>query len=281
MVKSLPLADDETDVVDADDLLNIDLIINIEADDSESDDGDTVDTASDAPPFVDAANAPDQSGINWSSPTRSDKVRFDKAADALETMYFNSSKPSEEGCKYDVRRAMATSMFFSKLSIDGANIGIAAKEVGQTFYRKNNTIWRQRAIVKWAKGFLSEGRLPPQQQGKNIKVVSLMADPVISKQATTFFKSLKDGERTADKFRSWVNDTLLPGLGDGRKFKNGTAKPNISITTARTWLHLLGWVYGSHKKDVYVDGNFMYNGSKLYHLHKSLNLIIVSLASLL
>ncbi len=77
MVKSLPLADAETDVVDADDLLNIDLI-NIEADDSESDYGDTVDTASDAPPFVDAANAPDQSGINWSSPTRSDKVRFDK-----------------------------------------------------------------------------------------------------------------------------------------------------------------------------------------------------------
>jgi len=277
MVKSLPLADDETDVVDADDLLNIDLIINIEADDSESDDGDTVDTASDAPPFVDAANAPDQSGINWSSPTRSDKVRFDKAADALETMYFNSSKPSEEGCKYDVRRAMATSMFFSKLSIDGANVGIAAKEVGQTFYRKNNTVWRQRAIVKWAKGFLSEGRLPPQQQGKHIKVVSLMADPVISKQATTFFKSLKDGERTAEKFRSWVNDTLLPGLGDGRKFKNGTAKPNISITTARTWLHLLGWVYGSHKKDVYVDGNFMYNGSKLLCIRRHTYTIWINL----
>ena len=295
MVKSIPLVVDETHLVDADNLLNIDLLNIIEADDSESDDGDTVDAASDAPwvadaPFVDDANTPDKSGINWSSPTRSDKARFNKAADALETMYFDSSKPSELGCKYDVRRAMATSMFFSKLSNEGANVGIAAKEVGTAFYRKNNTIWRQRAIVKWAKAFLSEGRLPPQQQGKHIKVVSLIADPLISKQATTFFKSLKDGERTADKFRSWVNDTLLPGLGDGRKFKNGTAKPNISNTTARTWLHCMGWVYGSHKKDVYVDGNFMYNGAEpllyytsthVHHLDKSLNVIIFSLASLL
>ena len=275
MVKSIPLVDDEAHADADSDLRNIDLL-NIEADDSESDDGDTVDAASDAP-CVDDANTPDKSGINWSSPTRSDKARFNKAADALETMYFDSSKPSELGCKYDVRRAMATSMFFSKLSNEGANVGIAAKEVGTAFYRKNNTIWRQRAIVKWAKAFLSEGRLPPQQQGKHIKVVSLIADPVISKQATTFFKSLKDGERTAEKFRSWVNDTLLPGLGDGRKFKNGTAKPNISITTARTWLHLLGWVYGSHKKDVYVDGNFMYNGSKLLCIRRHTYTIWINL----
>ena len=261
MVKRLPLVDDEAHAVhaeDPDDLLNIELL-NIEADDSDSDEGDAVDAAVDVP-TVDAANAPGASGqtvINWSSPTQVDKVRFEKAADALEKMYFNSSKPSEMGCKYDVRRAMATSMFFSKLSNDGANVGVAAKEVAHTFYRKNNTIWRQRAIVKWAKGFITEGRLPPQQQGKHIKVVSLIADPLISKQATTFFKSLKDGERTAEKFRSWVNDTLLPGFGDGRKFKDGTAKPNVSITTCRAWLHVLGWIYGSHKKDVYVDGNFI------------------------
>ena len=123
-------------------------------------------------------------------------------------------------------------------------------------------MWRERAIVRWAKFFVREGRLPPQLQGKHIKVVSLMAEPQIAKQATTFFKSLKDGERTAEKFRSWINDTLIPSLGDGRKFKLGTAKPNVSIKTARTWLHLLGWIYGSHKKDVYVDGNFMYSGTE-------------------
>ena len=251
MLKKLPL-DDETHVlVDAND-------VNSEADDYDSDENDDTVDAADAPtvdaPTVDDANEAGQTrDINWSSPTQSDKVRFEKAGDALETKYFSSSKPSEIGCKYDARRAMASSMFFSKLS-DGCNIGVAAKEVASTVYRKNNTIWRQRAIVKWAKYFISEGRLPPQQQGKHIKIVSLIADPRISKKATTFFKSLKDGERTAEKFRTWVNDTLLPGLGDGRKFKNGTAKPNVSIRTAETWLKMLGWIYGSHKKDVFVDG---------------------------
>ena len=250
-----PLTDDEPLDDETHDCLQVDADdAHSEVDDYDSDEDDTVHAAN--APTVDDANSeagktlPD---INWTSPTQSDKVRFEKAGDALETKYFSSSKPSEIGCKYDARRAMATSMFFSKLS-EGCSVGVAAKDTASTFYRKNNTVWRQQAIVKWAKYFIAESRLPLQQQGKHIKVVSLIADAQISKQATSFFKSLKDGERTAEKFRSWVNDSLLPGLGDGRKFKNGTAKPNVSITTARTWLHLLGWIYGSHKKDVYVDG---------------------------
>ena len=247
VVCMLPL---DSDLVDVDDVYS-------EADGHTSDESDTVDAAFSkrfVSEFVEELPSHiRQTDINWRSPTNSDTKCFAKAALQLESQYFCASKPSEIGCKYDVRRAMATSLFFTKLS-DGCKVGIAAKKVAAIFYSKDHTLWRERSIIRWAKCFVREGRLPPQIQGKHIKVMSLMVEPQIAKQATFFFKSLKDGERTAEKFRSWINDTLIPSLGDGRKFKNGTAKPNVCIKTAQAWLHLLGWIYGSHKKDVYVDG---------------------------
>ena len=63
-------------------------------------------------------------------------------------------------------------------------------------------------------------------------------------------RGLKSGERTAQAFMNWVNDTLIPSLSSGQ-----TAMRTISPSTAVCWLHALIWEFGRDQKDLYFDGH--------------------------
>ena len=59
----------------------------------------------------------------------------------------------------------------------------------------------------------------------------------------------KPNMRVAD-FRTWINSELLPNAHLPPQFAG-----NISLETARTWLHKLGFSHSDKKKGIYIDGH--------------------------
>jgi len=66
-------------------------------------------------------------------------------------------------------------------------------------------------------------------------------------QVTEYLRAYKFKLNVAD-FVKFIEDEVISTLGIEEKI-------SISCSTAREWLHMLGWEYKDHSKNIYFDGH--------------------------
>lgn len=112
-----------------------------------------------------------------------------------------------------------------------------------------------RTVRQWRQDLLAnDGVLPGTRQGQYRRSGVLWQNEELNKKAVQYVRvnaAVKGKPNmTALSFCKWVNKSLLP---------NCTLEPgyprSISVETARTWLHCLGFQVLSPKKGIFIDGH--------------------------
>ena len=112
-----------------------------------------------------------------------------------------------------------------------------------------------RTVREWKSAFFeNEGSFPTTLQGKYPRSGVLWSEEKLNKKATEFIRQNASvpgrPNLTASLFCKWVNSTLLPGESLAPCFPR-----NISVETARKWMHELGFSVIDKKKGTFVDGH--------------------------
>lgn len=112
-----------------------------------------------------------------------------------------------------------------------------------------------RTVREWKSTFVeNEGSFPTTLQGKYQRSGVLWSDEKLNKKATEYIRQNASvpgrPNLTASLFCKWVNSILLPGETLAPCFPC-----NISVETARKWMHELGFSVIDKKKGTYVDGH--------------------------
>ena len=96
--------------------------------------------------------------------------------------------------------------------------------------------------------------MPCTKQGKYIHTGVLWQNEELNKKASDYVRANQNikgkPNMTVTEFCKWINNDLLP---------NSTLEPgyprNISLETARRWLHQLGFQFITPRKGIFVDGH--------------------------
>ena len=113
----------------------------------------------------------------------------------------------------------------------------------------------ERSVRRWRSSLIeNKGWLPGSKQGKFQRTGVLWRNEELNEKASTFVRanSAVKGEpnMTTLDFCKWVNNTLLP---------SSTLEPgfprNVSVETARLWLHNLGFEVLTPRKGISIDGH--------------------------
>jgi hypothetical protein len=111
----------------------------------------------------------------------------------------------------------------------------------------NKGPWQSRLIRSWANQWLNNGMIITSKRGCHAKVRSLLLNEDLKLHVTEYLRAYKFKLNIAD-FVKFIEDEVIPALGIEEK-------TSISYTTAREWLHILGWEYKDHSKNIYFDGH--------------------------
>ena len=111
-----------------------------------------------------------------------------------------------------------------------------------------------KVVREWRSYFTQNGEIPQSQQGGYQRSGVLWTNEDLNKKATEYIRGNADlkgqPNLTVGKFCQWVNDDLLP---------NETLPPgfprNVSVETARKWMHELWFEVVVKKKGTFVDGH--------------------------
>jgi len=111
----------------------------------------------------------------------------------------------------------------------------------------NKGPWHARLIRSWAIQWLNNGMIISSKCGCHAKIRSLLLNEDLKLQVNEYLRIHKFKLNVAD-FVKFVEDEVIPALGIEEK-------TSISYSTARKWLHILGWEYKDHSKNIYFDGH--------------------------
>ena len=169
--------------------------------------------------------------------------------DDLNAMMENFCETWVHSLDQDTRTSLGLFLLFTFILVFQHSVIKAAEYAGMLVQRSDRT------VRLWRKSFFDNGgEVPESQQGKYTRSGVLWASEDLNDKACKFVRShcnIKGhpNMRIFD-FCSWANNELLP---------SSTLEPGfprqISIETARRWLHQLGFEYLSPKKGSFVDGH--------------------------
>ena len=111
----------------------------------------------------------------------------------------------------------------------------------------NKGPWQARLIRSWANQWLKNGIIVTSKRGRHAKVRSFLLHEDLKLQVTEYLRAHKFKLNVAN-FVKFVEDEVIPTLGIEEK-------TSISCSTAHEWLHILGWEYKDHSKNIYFDGH--------------------------
>ena len=112
-----------------------------------------------------------------------------------------------------------------------------------------------RTVRQWRSDLVNnDGIMPCTKQGKYIRTGVLWQNEELNKKASDYVRANQNikgkPNMTVTEFCKWINNDLLP---------NSTLEPgyprNISLETARRWLHQLGFQFITPRKGIFVDGH--------------------------
>ena len=125
-----------------------------------------------------------------------------------------------------------------------ASIAVAAVCFHKS-YQYNS--YKATCIRAWGKCYLNTGKLPTYRQGLHAKTHSIITEEYVRNGFSIFLRSLKDEERTPDRFMQELNNTLLRDIPH--------APSSVSAKTARRWMRSLYYCLTPTSKGYYTDNH--------------------------
>lgn len=108
--------------------------------------------------------------------------------------------------------------------------------------------YRSRSIRNWASAYLENFVMPELRQGKFQKTKSLIDDPDIRAACLGFLRNQRVESIDGSFFQKWIEEKL--------HLECDLPKPvKIHESSARNWLHKLGFRSVQYKKGIYTDGH--------------------------
>ena len=149
----------------------------------------------------------------------------------------------------DNLQSLAMTLHYALVVINGAKQTSAANQIADIIGKN------ERTVRGWKHSFFhNDGTFPDSQQGKYQRQGVLWQNEQLNEIASLFVRdnAVVKGKPNlnAISFCRWVNESILP---------NSCLDPGypreISVQTARLWLHELGFEVLDKKKGVYIDGH--------------------------
>ena len=142
-------------------------------------------------------------------------------------------------CVYRYLKAMQTKLPLVETSED----------IASCLYPGMNKERRGRNIRIWSGFFLEFHRLPDINQGRHVKVKSIISDENTQNICRQWLRSQRSNAISGKSFSEWVSHHLHLEIGL-------PASVQISERTATRWLHEIGYNVGDAcKKGMYLDGH--------------------------
>ena len=151
----------------------------------------------------------------------------------------SSNKKFDKHSNYDHLRYHAIKRYYEAL-VDGCG-KMEASQRGCLAFCSNPKDYLSRCIRQWADVFMQTGLLPLKFQGCHIKHDSLVYHEDHAATCRATFRGIPRNSRTAEVFAT--------------KLKAADPVLDISVSTAKRWLEILGFKCGVMKKHIYVDGH--------------------------
>ena len=149
----------------------------------------------------------------------------------------------------DNLQSLAMTLHYALVVMNGTKQTSAANQIADIIGKN------ERTVREWKHSFFhNDGTFPDSQQGKYQRQGVLLQNEQLNEIASLFVRdnAVVKGKPNlnAISFCRWVNESLLP---------NSSLDPGypreISVQTARLWLHELGFEVLDKKKGVYIDGH--------------------------
>jgi len=107
--------------------------------------------------------------------------------------------------------------------------------------------WKAQKIRYAANYWLLNNKLPMSRHGKHQKTVRLIDDEDVAEKCQVWIRE-KNYHATPSSFKTFIEQNLLPNIGIAKK-------KDISLSTAKRWLNILGYTFKLHHQGMYYDGH--------------------------
>lgn len=203
---------------------------------------------------VQKSDAPDNSQSSCEEEQTSSECGISKALDVLQrTFHIEASNRRREQSlktitKADFVRMLCVHRYLQALQKKQPMLS-SSQEIAASFYPTKNQEWTARQIRVWSETFLKKHCLPQINQGRHIKLKSIISDENTQSICRQWLRSQKAHAISGKSFAEWIKQHLHVEVGL-------PASVEINERTATRWLHLLNFRLGdSSKKGMYLDGH--------------------------
>lgn len=142
---------------------------------------------------------------------------------------------------------LAVRQYFHRINEEIGKIKVS-EEIAKFLFPERSFVHQGRLIRHWAKHYLSYGFLPERQQGRFVKIRSLIQDEDVQRILQIYIRSESENALTSCSLAQWVKENLHLKI-------YLTAPVIISEKTAQRWLKILGLKYGRYRPGIYNDGH--------------------------
>ena len=150
--------------------------------------------------------------------------------------------------KTDFLRLLSVHRYLKSL-LDGEPRVSSSQEVAASFYPSRKREWTARQIRIWTEIFLITHSLPEKNQGRHVKIKSIISDENTQAFCRQWLRSQKPHAISGKSFAEWTRRHLHHEIGL-------PAAVEINERTATRWLHVLNYNLGdSSRKGTYFDGH--------------------------
>jgi hypothetical protein len=153
--------------------------------------------------------------------------------------------------KFDTIRHLCVLRFLQKTQEDPRSRMSSSKQIAESIFGpEKGTDYKARCIRIWSEEFVKTLTLAPYKQGKHQKSESLIDDPDIRGALISILRSKRAELIEARSFSRWIKEELHLNESLGL-----LQQIVVSESTARRWLHILGFRLTERKNGVYIDGH--------------------------
>jgi len=173
------------------------------------------------------------------------KFTIAEALDKLDEECAGKSLAANEGVMaYDNSRLLTLRVYFSRIFKGEQKIPVSV-DLAETMWRKGDH--HARRIREWGNEYLETGELSHHRQGAHTKIKPLKDDEDFSGVCKAWLRLAKPEHRSPLALKEFAEREVLPGMANSRK--------TISESTCREYMKEWGYSFGTHSKDVYMDGH--------------------------
>jgi hypothetical protein len=192
-------------------------------------------------------------GDNALSNVASSKLSIEEAIERLRLSTQNTPNATQQRLlqkstdEWRFMSLLAIRQYFQRLNEVIGKIHLS-EEIAKFLFPDRSPVHQGRLIRAWADHYLHCRDVPARQQGRHVKVRSLIHDDDVQRLLRIYIRSETENALTSCSLAQWVKTNLHEKI-------NLASPISISDKTAQRWLKILGLKYGRYRKGLYNDGH--------------------------